>query len=681
MGQAMSTIAWNQYKDFVYIEKYDASAASFTEIDPTTTAFDYFTDDMTAGDYLALIATGNNRDTRRRNIKINVGTAVAATDVVIKLQYDSSGGSSAVWTEIMDVTDYFTSTGEKTIEFDVPYPWPMTYSHAMNGRQGWVMRFLIESVDTPTEGGAQTTTTIQGGDNCFTVTAIGGANPVNDIYNYCVAAGLNLVTKNGSTYLVKNCWILVGGDDSSAVLSGTNVVFDGCDSYVMLFKSVVVTWVGGVYSINIGDYRYTSAAYRYGIILTGVVGTFTNFALLQSGDGYSALQFGGTVTMNNCLIYVKNANMTFSGGILNGVTTAKGINLGPNFAVAYKVKCGRIQPFYSGGVYTYESDITDDTLSTYSTYYTCAHVDCLSSGGRIKSGAGIATSWMPHQVLNTYQAFIRDNSGNPVDGALVKINTTSFEMPEFVTSTRAMTTSSRLEVDRGGKTDLVCRDAVFQVESELMKVVHPAEDCGKCGVTRGVLGTTAATHAIGTTATLMGLGYFYTGYVDENLSQTDFMANTSFIDTTASTTFANQPLRWTKLVLCITDFTTAGTLNIVGTDIMGNAIDEDIQINANGYYTTVARFASLVSVTSATFVGDCKIGLYGSFYPQHILDNAYTYNGTASLRYWYEDYTVEVTKDGYQPLTLTNVKFKQKTLLELELLPESSRGISSGYIS
>lgn len=682
----MANVTWNEYENFDRIMRYDDSADVFTEVDNDATDFDYFDDNMTAGDFIALVAdrsggVGGLRGTRRRNIKINVGTAVSADSVVIKLQYNKDTQSN--WEDIADVTSYFTSTGEKTIEVEPPDRWSTNYfsSGQVGGARGWVYRFLVESVTNPTEGGSQTTDTIQGGNNTFYVSNVGGLNPMKEAHDYDVANDIGIISRNQDTYVVGKSDIYIGGDNSSVNLDDTNVVFDGSDNYGMYLTDVEVSWVKGFYTLRVGGYEETNALVWFRVF-QNIDGIFEDWSFAQSGDSYSTMDFtqNDSVRCVNTIFNVEGGNITLGFSEMIGVSTTARIRQSVGTVDFYNLVCGNVLPFYAGGVYVYESDISSGSLSTYASYTTNAHVDCNSSERQL---AYISSGWSTNQVLNTYQVFVRDESGDPVDDALVKVNQTSINIPNIELASSVDSTTTRLMIRGNAEGQFFCRNSILKVNDELMRVVDPmgggyTPSVGRgCIVERGVLGSTAAAHSQNDTVDPLGIGYFYTGYVDWDKTERDFLSSTAVNDSSSITVFDNQPISFTKLVVHIDNIVGEGEVEITGTDFIGRDISEKINVTGNGYYVTVSRFASITQVDISDLSADLKIGLYGTFYPLFAIDNTVA----GGVRYFYEDYQVEMTKDNYKPLIMKNVKFKQKTLMEATLHDEATAGISSAYVS
>ena len=172
-----------------YLEEYASTHRGVYTFDGTTytlmsdsTSADYFTDTAVAGDAL-IFRTGYSQLPVAR-IKVNVGTAMAGTDIVLKWyiggktsKVNDGGYEYIEWIEVTsDITDNtngFTTIGENTIEFPVSVVDKKVLGKfapiTTNARDAWV-KCEIDSATTITEGGANQTSKISYGSNLITVT-------------------------------------------------------------------------------------------------------------------------------------------------------------------------------------------------------------------------------------------------------------------------------------------------------------------------------------------------------------------------------------------------------------------------------------------------------------------------------------------------------------------------------
>jgi len=147
------------------INFYDASLDTRTDRGTGNTTFDYFPDDFAVGDAIEFVVPSN----AWQNLKINVGTAIAATSYAGKWQMRNDWGGT--WTDItvVDGTVGFSVTGANEVTFNAS----SSTFYGKWGQGDYTIRYLITAVDTPTQGGANATDkakvgtwniTIQNGD-------------------------------------------------------------------------------------------------------------------------------------------------------------------------------------------------------------------------------------------------------------------------------------------------------------------------------------------------------------------------------------------------------------------------------------------------------------------------------------------------------------------------------------
>lgn len=137
-------------------------------------AFDIYPDDAEINDAIYFYLSGDNDPGRVfSGIKVNVGTAFAATSVTFVWEY----WNGSAWAELTvdDGTANWTNIGQNVIAFTPPDDWRWT---TVNGAAGIWVRNRITAIDTPTEGGA-TQSYIYGRLNWAIVTGGSTETPIN----------------------------------------------------------------------------------------------------------------------------------------------------------------------------------------------------------------------------------------------------------------------------------------------------------------------------------------------------------------------------------------------------------------------------------------------------------------------------------------------------------------------
>jgi hypothetical protein len=194
-------ITFDQSQAINQIFRYDASANSYFGIRHTdgTTAFDFFDDTATAGDYIAF---GFDYGVWH-NLSIDVGTALVATSITVVWEYWAKSGWTAL--TVTDPSNGFQTAGAHTITFTVPDDWEATYVNTTYGGlggtatsyRGTYIRARITAVSGLTEGGAHSAVAV----NCSNWTIkLDGANDyrLSDIQSANDAGSWGVMTTLGS---------------------------------------------------------------------------------------------------------------------------------------------------------------------------------------------------------------------------------------------------------------------------------------------------------------------------------------------------------------------------------------------------------------------------------------------------------------------------------------------------
>lgn len=221
-GIAMaSSITYNAWESTRKMSFYDASEETFTSRNGTTG--DYFTDDCTVGDCL-YISQSQTEARNFKNIKFYIGTAFAATSVTFVWEYASGSSSWTALPDLVDNTSDFSLTDERTVTWTVPNDWRFLGSPRPSLNYPFWVRCRITAIDTPTEGGAQSTQIIQVGNNAIEVSGYTSGTPCTfkDIYDEDVAQSWGVVTNVGDFYKI-DCNLQTALDGTASYIGDTNI--------------------------------------------------------------------------------------------------------------------------------------------------------------------------------------------------------------------------------------------------------------------------------------------------------------------------------------------------------------------------------------------------------------------------------------------------------------------------
>lgn len=269
----------NSYSNsnFGYLYAYDSTAGTFSADLKSSSSFDYFLDSCVAGDCVYFLAT----DTKAfKDIVLYVGTAFAATSVEFIWEYSTGNGTWAALENVVN-GDALLSTGEQIITFDIPKLWKSTGRHTSSPlvnmpRSGGYIRCRIVSVNTPTEGGAQSTQTVQTGANLLTVDS--GSETFSTIRSADVSGGWGVtdVSPSGNTIEIY-CNITIA---SGATLSQTLKSLE----FINIQLTNNGTFQLGTYSSTY-DYSYNGCyTYSYGFQYGGGTSHFLGLGMYKIYD-------------------------------------------------------------------------------------------------------------------------------------------------------------------------------------------------------------------------------------------------------------------------------------------------------------------------------------------------------------------------------------------------------------
>ena len=170
----------------VYQATYSINRASGT-------VYDYFDDNAKVNDCIYFAETNSNYY-YFEDLKLYVGTAFAATSVTMTWEYSNSSTSWATIPHYWDGTNNFSATGECQVLFDtlagITGSGLRWNEPTINGQVRKYVRVRITAVDTPTEGGANSTNKVK----CYYthLTATGG-NHFSTIHDADLAGTFTLL--------------------------------------------------------------------------------------------------------------------------------------------------------------------------------------------------------------------------------------------------------------------------------------------------------------------------------------------------------------------------------------------------------------------------------------------------------------------------------------------------------
>lgn len=267
------SVTYNASKNISEIYRYDISATNryygISRDANGATAFDYFDNNATVGDYIVFGFDSGIWDT----LTINVGTALVADAITVVWEYTKQTDEKTntfTWTtlSVTDSSNTFRNTGVQTITFTPPALWGCQaegagtwqgIGGATGNYGGWKIRCRITDVTNITEGGANATNKPTCNDRTILVTGTG--NTLDTIYNADVAGSWGVVTKNDSHYkILAN--LQIGDFTTTTDFTITNQLVDiGDSSNLVLWRETANATI--TIGVDDGTSIYDGAFIKY----------------------------------------------------------------------------------------------------------------------------------------------------------------------------------------------------------------------------------------------------------------------------------------------------------------------------------------------------------------------------------------------------------------------------------
>jgi len=406
---------FNDEKALTAINYY--KAATTTTTPRTLTGDDLFDDDFGVGDYVEFVGTGN---TYERDLFFTISTAIAATSYTG--HWEKKYRTVYAAATVVDGTSDFSLTGDKDVTWDIKDVYFYSQLH---------MRYIIDTVNTPTEGGAFTkaktgdnTIYIENGDTT-TFQLMQAENDTNS-WNAMERAHLSAIVDRLDHYLIYAQLEIESGGTIADNTYGSAIfnVWGGNDVACVFTNAVGGTLTLG--SLDAGGYGYNGfdITSTFGVGHANARMAFQNYGdlnLYGSRIYSEANDISGTMDGRDCqLAKVNSFSPTLDATSDNLVIldTARGWL---EFAAAGKTYYGvKYHGFTRFGVHRasgtwydceWMSDdwwIIDDRTDTFT------FIGCSPKPLKVQFNQA-ATFYWKHRV----NVIVRDESGDLVDGATV----------------------------------------------------------------------------------------------------------------------------------------------------------------------------------------------------------------------------------------------------------------------
>jgi len=204
----------DQYKNIYNAYFYDDSAGTYTARGSAGRNIDFFNDNSVVGDAI-LFAVDRVYNGKYNEIKFNIATPLVADSISVVWEYARRGSSYSDinWqplSGVVDNTNAFQNSGANSVTFSCPEDWENYLNPGGKCKwYAWYIRCRITSVTNLTEGGKQSSDTIQIKPVAIWVSDFTENSPctLQDIYDADQSNGWGVVTKNGNVYTF-NCGLI-----------------------------------------------------------------------------------------------------------------------------------------------------------------------------------------------------------------------------------------------------------------------------------------------------------------------------------------------------------------------------------------------------------------------------------------------------------------------------------------
>jgi len=425
---------YNTYSDSLLSHIWTDDGGSFSANRVSDTAFDYFPDDAAVDDAIYFCD-----DEYWRNLKLYVGTAFVANSVTFVWEYWNGSAWTAL-SNVVDNTNGFTVLGENTVTWDIPTDW---IPKDINGvKERMAIRCRISAIDTPTEGGAQSTQKVEAGDNKIVVTGgtSGDRITIKNIYDESMSQGWGVVERVAN--ILSRAWYYTNWYVPIYVCSAKIEIGDGTNQdYFALYTGTYER--ANLYMNGNGNY----ISFKKTDVTLGTSGGIMT-RLFNQPQGYdtAALPFvsGGSTITADTFELIFSSRMSFDNVTLTGAHTFTDCIIGGFNQVAIKISGATfIRTYFRrtvqvSGACTFSNLFLDISSFGATTSVDIDTFEFLSGSGRFNisgwqaivnaiNGTGVTSVYFNNinQTLNLKYDFdlkVVDNNGNGISGATVVIN-------------------------------------------------------------------------------------------------------------------------------------------------------------------------------------------------------------------------------------------------------------------
>jgi len=453
------SITYNNLCDIQYIYRATSGGTVFSDNLKDDIAFDLFDDDAVVDDCIYF----GFKSPRLwfKGLNFYIGTAFTCTSKTLAWEYYANNSTWMALPNIIDDTNNLTNLGENEVNWDTITTKPRTWN--INGQNCDWVRVRISAINTPTEGGAQSTQRIQARDGGITI-----SNPGAVVEEFCeacydadVVGSWGVVSKMGTQSYYFNCHIFIGfANDTDVTTIKDNSKFIEIDGLVWAKKANSKIELGTLISEDdkstkdgcaIKGNRILSSYFSDSSgLLTKVYNCFLDFSFYTLGVNYnSIIQTVGFCGQSEAGYGPRWVNTligsTLSVGSASCYTDASIIR-----PVIYN-KAGAKAIRVAHAIYVVNPIILDAQYIGYcdsnSGEYDSVIIDAETDTWDWYWGATLVGRGPKISRCYTFNLKITDEAGNNIDGAKVELKDINNNNAFYIETGRIITTMSQGELD------------------------------------------------------------------------------------------------------------------------------------------------------------------------------------------------------------------------------------------
>ena len=438
------TIDWNQPEDISQVNTYSGGTTTIRHYASNnykgTSNIDYFPDNFATGDMLFFVNTGylgiDSHAHRFSGLKVLVDTPIQADTYEYVWEYPDTSGTWKPLPNLNDPSNGLTIAGEHSITWDVPSDWSTSLFYKIGGQtiSGYAVRLRVTNVVNPIEGGKQGNQNVKQYNYAYRIIN-GDEHTPEDIYNYDVSLGNNLMTKYNENYYKLLINLIIHDGQLTIDSAQTLQVGDETNTWNMILRQNGTLYMKNANLLWFGDYKHN----EYLTWAGNWIMTNNSYFLKGGHTYYRGLQINANLAIEDSMIETGgNSDVLYLGTSSSGYIKNSLLAVSRLYAYIPELSLENIKfvtnkyvtslQYLLAGNNLYYAILNgidfQSQMDATSTQGCCIILlDCKNfNTGDSSITAGTNTyGKYPNQVWEAYTMYIKviDKNGNPIQGAKV----------------------------------------------------------------------------------------------------------------------------------------------------------------------------------------------------------------------------------------------------------------------